>query len=62
MKEVQFKDLKIDDIFTLNGLQYKRVADVRVSCCRVLNAESIENPKEKIPVKPLTVVQINDQL
>lgn len=60
MKEVQFKDLKIDDKFTLNGTEYVRTQDKRVSCCRVLNAANASNPNDKIQVKPLTVVEIND--
>lgn len=61
MKDIQFKDLKVDDTFTLNGKQYKRIADRRVSCCKILNASNVENPAEVIQVKPLTTtVQIND--
>lgn len=60
MKEIQFKDLNVNDKFILNGTEYTRIQDKRVSCCRVLNASNVSNAKDVIQVKPLTVVQIND--
>ena len=60
MKEVQFKELKVNDKFILNDIEYVRVPDKRVSCCRVLNATNASNNKEIIAVKPLTIVKIND--
>ena len=61
MKEVQFQDLKNDDVFLFNNKQYKRMADQRISCCKILNAVSVDNPSEKIQIKPLgTLVQVND--
>jgi hypothetical protein len=60
MKDIQFKDLKVDDKFVLNGTEYTRIQDKRVSCCRVLNACNVANAKDIIQVKPLTMVQIND--
>lgn len=60
MKEVQFKELKVNDKFILNDIEYVRVPDKRVSCCRVLNAANASNNKEIIAVKPLTIVKIND--
>lgn len=62
MKEVQFKELKVGDKFTLNDTEYRRVQDKRVSCCRVLNAANASNPLELIQVKPLTLVSVDDQL
>lgn len=60
MKEIQFKDLKVNDKFILNGTEYTRIPDKRVSCCKIINAANASNPSDKIPVKPLTTVQIND--
>ena len=60
MKEVQFKDLKVNDVFTLDGVEYKRTTDQKISCCKVLNAVNTANAEQKIQVKPLTTVQIND--
>jgi hypothetical protein len=60
MKEIQFHELKLNDVFTYNGAEYKRTADQKISCCKVLNAVSTTDETKKIQVKPLTVVTIND--
>jgi len=62
MKEVQFKELKVGDKFILNDIEYIRAEDKRISCCRTLNAYNAANPGEKIQVKPLIMVKIDDQL
>ena len=46
--------------FILNGTEYTRIPDKRVSCCKIINAANASNPSDKIPVKPITTVQIND--
>lgn len=61
MKEIEFKDLNVNDIFVLNNTEYQKIADQRVSCCKVLNAALKDNPAQKIQIKPLTTkVQVND--
>lgn len=60
MKEVEFKDLNVDDEFTLNDVEYKKTPEQRISCCKYLNAIEKNNPGNKIQVRPQTKVQIND--
>lgn len=61
MKEIQFKDLNINDKFTLNGTEYIRIPDKKVSCCKILNAIEAAKPEKSLQIKPNTVlVQIND--
>jgi len=60
MKEIEFKELKVNDKFTLNGTEYIKIQDKRISCCKVLNAVNASQSTEAIQVKPLTVVQVND--
>jgi hypothetical protein len=40
MSELQttFANLSIDTVFIYNGNEYKKMPEVRVSCCRKLNA------------------------
>lgn len=52
----QFKDLAVNTEFTLNGVDYKKIDEVKVSCCRSINACRIDDPKSKIQVKPLDEV------
>lgn len=55
----QFKDVVVGEKFMYNGLEYERTADVRVSCCKILNAVSTTNPNAKIQIQPLKEVQVN---
>ena len=61
MSTKQFKDVMIDEEFTLNGLQYKKINEVRVSCCRSINACLVNDANSKIQVKPLDEVTVNDE-
>jgi len=58
----QFKDLQDDEIFTLNGTEYKKIPSVKVSCCRSINAAETANDNNKTFIQPLTEVLVNDQL
>lgn len=60
-KLVQFKDVAVNSRFKMNGLEYIKVPDVRVSCCVVLNAAHASDTNNKIQVLPLTEVEIEDQ-
>lgn len=58
----KFVDLAVGDKFTLNGIEYTRITDERISCCHVNNAAQINDPNTKIQVVPITEVEVNDQL
>ena len=53
-------DLKVGDKFMLNGQEHIRIADERISCCKVFNAQVIATG-EKIQVVPITEVEIISQ-
>lgn len=61
MSTKQFKDLNLNDEFTLNGTVYKKIEEKRISCCRSINACSVTNSANKIQVKPLDEVTVNDE-
>lgn len=58
----QFKDILEGELFKHNNLEYKKIASVKVSCCRSINAEETTNTNNKIFIQPLIEVEINDQL
>ena len=61
MSEIKkFKDIPINQTFTLNGLQYKKINEERVSCCKALNAVAIGDPAQKIQVMPLDDVTLDE--
>jgi hypothetical protein len=54
-----FSDIKVGERFTINGKEYVRIQDVKVSCCRSINAQAVENAGERIFVQPTNVVTVN---
>jgi hypothetical protein len=60
MKMVQFKDVAENTQFVMDSVEYKKIAEKKVSCCRSINAVSSTDEKKKIQVTPLTEVQVND--
>lgn len=61
MATKQFKDLNLNDEFTLNGIAYKKIEEKRISCCRSINACAVANETNKIQVKPLDEVTVSDE-
>lgn len=56
----KFIDVQIGQKFTLNGIEYVKIPDERVSCCHVNNASQVNDTNTKIQVIPITEVEIND--
>lgn len=54
-----FGELSNGDRFNLNGKEYVKVAEVRVSCCQRINAQSVNNSNERILVQSSTTVTVN---
>lgn len=60
MKTVQFKDVAVGSVFTVDNIEYKRVADTRISCCRSINAVASNDLKLTKQFQPNKEVQVND--
>lgn len=58
----KFNELKEGSIFKHNGLDYKKIPQVKVSCCRSLNAQEVNNQQNQIFVQPLVEVEVVDEL
>ena len=54
-----FGELSNGEKFSLNGKEYVKVAEVRISCCKRINAQAVSNANDKILVQPSTAVTIN---
>ena len=61
MATKQFKDVSVNTQFTLNGVDYKKIDEVRVSCCRSINACRVDDANNRIQVKPLDEVTTKDE-
>ena len=54
-----FQDLNIGDRFLLNGQEFVKIEDVRVSCCRTINAKASNDNTNTTYVQPNTTVVVN---
>ena len=45
--EKQFSELAVGDKFIVNGTEYIKTEDVRVSCCQVINCYASTNVNQK---------------
>jgi hypothetical protein len=54
-----FSELAVGDRFTLNGQEFIKINDVRVSCCKTVNACSANDSNNTIYVQPSSEVGIN---
>jgi len=52
---VKFMDLKVGDKFSYDGINYEKIPDERISCCRVNNARQL-NDNTKVQILPLSEV------
>jgi hypothetical protein len=56
----RFVDLGMGDKFNLNGVEYTKIPEERISCCKALNAQTVSEPHTKIQVVPITEVEVQD--
>lgn len=54
----RFVDIGVGEKFVLNGVEYTKIPEERISCCKALNAETVTEPKSKIQVIPITEVEV----
>jgi hypothetical protein len=59
---MKFKDVKLNDVFVKQGQneQFKKVAEQRVSCCKIkCNAKSITSQKDAVfrPLDEVTKIE-----
>ena len=54
-----FGELSVGDRFTFNGQQFVKTNEVRISCCRTVNASAADNSSNTVYIQPTTVVTVN---
>lgn len=60
MSQVSFGSLAEGSVFTFNGAEYKKIAKVKVSCCRFTNAQSTSSPT-KVGIRDSEMVEVKDE-
>ena len=56
----KFSEIADDTVFKINGMEYKKVPLVKISCCKSINAIQTDNQANRIFIQPTTEVEIND--
>lgn len=56
----KFAELADETVFTINGTEYKKVAPVRISCCKTINALNTSNASNNTFIQPTTDVEVNE--
>ena len=59
MTNKMFQELQVGDRFTLNNQEFVKTQDVRVSCCKTVNASAVANSGNAVYVQPTTMVTVN---
>lgn len=59
MNEKQFSELSVGDRFSYNGVEYIKTQEVRISCCRSVNCQAVNDPNHKTFVSGTALVNIN---
>lgn len=54
-----FKELNLGDKFNVNSVEYTKIAEVKVSCCRAINAQVSNDPNQRTFFAPGTTVEVN---
>lgn len=54
-----FGELAVGDRFLINGKDYVKIQEIRISCCHRVNAQSVANSNERIKVEASTTVTVN---
>jgi hypothetical protein len=57
---MKFHELKVGDKFTIDNITYVRITDERISCCKVLNAQKLDN-NEKVQIVPISEVVLIEE-
>lgn len=60
MSVKKFFDLPVGTKFTLNDTEYTKIPEERISCCKALNAQTVNEPHSKIQVVPITEVEVQE--
>jgi hypothetical protein len=55
----EFGELAVGDRFIFNGSEFVKTAEVRVTCCKSVNCQSMSNPAETTFIPVNTVVIVN---
>lgn len=56
----KFEEIADETVFKLNGIEYRKVAAVKISCCKSINAVQLNNEPSRVFIQPSTDVEVNE--
>lgn len=59
MMQKTFNDVGVGEKFIVNGVEYTKVQEVRVTCCKSINAHETSNAGNRTFFSKETIVTIN---
>lgn len=58
MSQKEFKDLAVNEQFSVNNIKYVKTDEVKVSCCKSINCHVLGNHSERTFFGPSTTVEV----
>jgi hypothetical protein len=59
---VKFKDVAENTLFSKDGVEFKKIQLVKISCCKTINAIQVLDPRNRVLFNQEDEVEVNDQL
>jgi len=54
----KFSDVAVGEIFEINGLRYKKIQEVRISCCKSVNCHNEADANQRTFFPATTIVTV----
>jgi hypothetical protein len=58
--EKEFNLVSVGEKFSVNGIEYVKIQEVRISCCKSVNAQASTNSSQRTFFPGNTIVTINN--
>lgn len=55
----QFQELVVGERFVIDGQEYVKIAEYRISCCKTANARATNNANNVVYIQPNIAVTVN---
>jgi hypothetical protein len=55
----KFSELAVGERFKLNGSEYVKTQETKISCCRAINAQLVSDGSSQTWINPITMVTTN---
>jgi len=60
MKQVPFSEVALGQRFVYQNMEYIKIEQKRISCCKFTNCHAVGNTNQKIGIKPAETVEVDE--